>query len=317
MIVVRDDASGASRGPSVVTIGVFDGLHRGHQRVIAQVRELALARGALATVVTFDPHPAEVLNPHDAPLLLATFDQRLEGFERLGVDQVRVLRFDERLEAESADSFIARVLVGELAAVGVVVGEDFRFGHGRAGDVALLASKGGLGFVVAPAPLAGDTERWSSTAVRRHVAAGDVARAAEVLGRPFTVRGVVAHGDERGRDLGFPTANLATAPRQQLPGLGVYAGAARTPEGAWWPAAVSVGRRPQFYEAGERLVEAHLVGFAGDLYDATLDLAFLARLRAEAIFTDVAALVAQMGRDAARSGEIFKEFSPGASVLLG
>ena len=318
MIVVRDDASSApARGPSVVGVGVFDGLHRGHQIVLERVRALARERGALATVATFDPHPAEVLDPPRAPRHLGTLDQRLEGLERLGVEQVRVLRFDEALAAESATSFISRVLVGELAAVAVVVGEDFRFGRGREGDVALLRAHEDLGYVVAPAPLAGGPERWSSSAVRHHLAAGEVDLAAEVLGRPFVLRGRVARGDARGRELGFPTANLVSAPRQALPALGIYAGAARTSPGEWWPAAISVGRRPQFYEAGECLVEAHLVDFAGDLYDATLELAFLARVRAEAVFADVAGLVAQMGRDVAHTREAFRSFTPGSSVLLG
>src|SRR5487761_2118645 len=300
MIVVRDDASSApARGPSVVGVGVFDGLHRGHQIVLERVRALARERGALATVATFDAHPAEVLDPPRAPRHLGTLDQRLEGLERLGVEQVRVLRFDEALAAESATSFISRVLVGELAAVAVVVGEDFRFGRGREGDVALLRAHEDLGYVVAPAPLAGGPERWSSSAVRHHLAAGEVDLAAEVLGRPFVLRGRVARGDARGRELGFPTANLVSAP------------------GEWWPAAISVGRRPQFYEAGECLVEAHLVDFAGDLYDATLELAFLARVRAEAVFADVAGLVAQMGRDVAHTREAFRSFTPGSSVLLG
>jgi riboflavin kinase / FMN adenylyltransferase len=296
---------------------VFDGLHRGHQMVIEQVRTLAQRHGALASVATFDPHPGEVLDPTRAPLRLATLEQRLEGLERLGVEQVRVLRFDETLAAESADSFIERVLVTQLRSVAIVVGEDFHFGHARAGDVTLLRARQHLGYVVAPAPLAGDGERFSSSAVRRHLLEGHVARATEVLGRPFTLRGTVAHGDERGRDLGFPTANVATGYRQALPAMGIYAGAARVPGGEWYPAAISVGRRPQFYEAGECLVEAHLLDFAGDLYEAPLDVAFVAHLRAEAVFDGLEALVAQMGADVAATREIYKSFSPDASVLLG
>ena len=318
MIVVHDADARIDETPSVVTIGVFDGLHRGHQRVIDQVIARARAHGALASVVTFDPHPAEVLDPERAPLLLATLDQRLEGLAALGVDRVRILDFDRHAAHESAEHFIERVLVGELGAMEVVVGQDFRFGQGREGDVELLSHEGEhWGFTVTPSVLFGDGQRWSSTAVRRALAEGDVERAGVVLGRPFVLRGVVTHGDARGTDLGFPTANVALAARQQLPLTGIYAGAARLPDGRWWAAAISVGTRPQFYEDGALLVEVHVAGYGGDLYDATLDVAFLRRLRGEQVFDDVAALVTQIERDVVASVEVFANFSPAASVLLG
>ena len=317
MIVVRDGEAATARR-SVVAVGVFDGLHRGHQRVVAEVRELAVAHGAAATVATFDPHPATVLDPPAAPLLLGTLDQRLQGLNALGVEQVRVVTFDHVLAAESARSFVERVLVRELRAALVVVGEDFRFGHERAGDVSLLRAMGAEhGFDVVAAPLAGDAQQWSSTAVRRCLAAGDVDRAAQILGRAFTLRGVVASGDGRGRELGYPTANVAPAPRQQLPGLGIYAAVARTPDGAWWPAATSVGTRPQFYEDGPALVESFLEGYEGDLYGATVDVAFLARLRDEASFRDVAGLIAQIDDDVARTREIVGSLESGGGSLLG
>ena len=318
MIVVHDADARTDETPSVVTIGVFDGLHRGHQRVIDQVISRAHAHGALASVVTFDPHPAEVLDPAHAPLLLGTLDQRLEGLEALGVDRVRILDFDQRVSHERAEHFVERVVVGELGALEVVVGQDFRFGEGRVGDVELLAREGERwGFTVAPSVLFGDGQRWSSTAVRRALADGDVERAGVILGRAFVLRGEVTHGDARGADLGFPTANVVTATRQQLPETGIYAGAARLPDGRWWPAAISVGTRPQFYDDGALLVEVHVVGYGGDLYDAKLDVAFLSRLRGEEVFSDVAALVAQIERDVVASVGVFANFSPTASVLLG
>jgi riboflavin kinase / FMN adenylyltransferase len=319
MIVVGDaQLERLAPGASAVAIGVFDGLHLGHQRVIAELLDVARRDGVTSTVVTFDPHPAGLLDPEHAPRLLATLDQRLEGLAALGVDQVRVVTFDEALSLESASSFIDRVLVGELRASSVIVGEDFRFGHGRAGDPALLADRGAqLGFSVIAAPLYGDEERWSSTAVRRMLASGDLAGAATMLGRPFVLRGAVEHGDARGAELGFPTANVATAPDQQLPGVGIYAGAVRLAPGEWWPGAISVGTRPQFYERGELLVEVHLVDLRRDLYGATLDVAFLERLRDEATFVGVNELVAQISRDVTKTVGIFEKFSPDASVLLG
>ncbi|HSN03091.1 MAG TPA: bifunctional riboflavin kinase/FAD synthetase [Acidimicrobiales bacterium] len=318
MIVVHDADARIDETPSVVTIGVFDGLHRGHQRVIDQVIERARAHGALASVVTFDPHPAAVLDPEHAPLLLGTLDQRLEGLEALGIDRVRILDFDHRASHEHAEQFVERVLVGELGALDVVVGQDFRFGEGRAGDVELLAREGERwGFSVAASVLFGDGQRWSSTAVRRALAEGDVERAGVILGRAFVLRGEVIHGDARGSDLGFPTANVAAVARQQLPLTGIYAGAARLPDGRWWPAAISVGTRPQFYDDGALLVEVHVVGYGGDLYGASLDVAFLSRLRGEEVFADVAALVAQIERDVVASVGVFASFSPTASALLG
>ena len=318
MIVVHDADARIDETPSVVTIGVFDGLHRGHQRVIDQVIARARAHDVLASVVTFDPHPAAVLDPEHAPLLLGTVDQRLEGLAALGVDRVRILNFDHQVAHERAEHFVERVLAGELGALEVVVGKDFRFGYGRTGDVDLLAREGERwGFTVVPSVLFGDGQRWSSTAVRRALDEGDVERAGVILGRAFVLRGEVTHGDARGTDLGYPTANVAVGARQQLPATGIYAGAVRLPDRRWWPAAISVGTRPQFYEDGALLVEVHVVGYGGDLYDATLDVAFLSRLRGEQVFADVAALVNQIERDVVASVEVFANFSPAASVLLG
>lgn len=319
MIVVRDgETSKLSTRESVVAIGVFDGLHRGHQAVIDVVLGLSGQRvdAAIPTVITFDPHPAVVLAPESAPRLLGTLAQRLEGFEALGIEQVRVLTFDRRLADESAPDFIRRVLVGELHARDVVVGEDFRFGHDRVGDVDLLRVEGPrYGFEVHPAPTFGKP-RWSSSSVRAALLAGDVASANETLGHAFVLRGRVEHGAARGAELGFATANLATGSRQLVPLEGVYAGAARTPDGTWWPAAISIGTRAQFYDEGPLLVEVHLPGLDADLYGASLDVAFSQRLRTQQVFTDVASLVEQIERDVAQTLDIFKKFLPNDSTLL-
>jgi len=316
MLILRDGDPAASHA-SAVAIGVFDGLHIGHQKIIARLGEIARRHKAHATVVTFDPHPATVLARERAPLLIGSLDQRLEGLERLGVEQVRILGFDEELARESATSFVERVLVKQLATRHVVVGEDFHFGHDRQGNVELLEELGSrLHFVVHPAPIFGDSFRWSSTSVRQSLQAGDLAAANQILGRPFTLRGEVVHGDARGRELGFPTANLRFSERQLVPGIGIYAGAVRV-QGEWWAGAVSVGTRPQFYDDGSVLVEVHLPGFSGDLYGSVLDVAFLEHLRGEMTFGDVAQLTDQIERDVEQTRTIFGDFSPSTSVLLG
>ena len=314
MIVVRDGEKSPD-APSHVAIGVFDGLHLGHQKVIETLLALDGLRG-VATVVTFDPHPALVLAPERAPRLLQTLEQRLEGLEALGVQQVRLLTFGPQLAKLSAQQFVQRVLIDELHTNAVLVGKDFRFGHDRQGDVDLLRREGSTsGFDVYEAPTYGEP-RWSSTVVRHALDAGDLDTANAALGRPFVLRGTVEHGDARGRDLGFATANLATAPHQATPQIGIYAGAARTHDGVWHDAAISIGTRPQFYENGQLLVEVHLPDFSGDLYGQALDVAFLARLRGEMKFEDVDALVAQIGVDVEQTRAIFKRFSPSESVLL-
>lgn len=318
MIILRDDESAPGSHASAVAIGVFDGLHLGHQRVIGQVRSLASAHGARATIVTFDPHPALVLAPESAPLQLGTLEQRLEGFEALGVDQVRILHFTPAMAQESAQHFVERVLVGELRACCVVVGEDFHFGHDRGGNVALLSLEGEKHhFEVYAAPIYGGNQRWSSTAVRHALGSGDLFSANALLGRPFTLRGVVEHGDARGATLGFKTANLALDARQQLPALGIYAGAARTAPRTWWPASISVGTRPQFYDDGKVLVEVHLSDYDGDLYGRDLDVAFMSRLRGEMTFASTEELVAQIEQDVAETLDIYKRFIPESSPLLG
>jgi riboflavin kinase / FMN adenylyltransferase len=313
---VIHDGDATSDEPSVVAIGVFDGLHLGHQAVLAQLIELADQYDATPTVVTFDPSPASVLAPDRAPRQLATIGQRLEGLDALGVRQVRVLTFSKELASESARDFIERVLVHDLHARCVLVGEDFHFGHNRDGNLSLLRDVGAVsGFDVVAAPTHGDGTRWSSSAVRRALESGDLTEARRVLGRPFVLHGVVEHGDNRGEALGFPTANLSVAKEQALPAEGVYAGATFL-EGAWWPAAISVGTRPQFYEDGALLVEVHVVGFDGQLYGRALDVVFLARLRDQTTFPGVDELVAQIGLDVEKSQQIFVAETLDEAILL-
>lgn len=304
MQVIRDGGDpGAAVGPSAVTIGAYDGVHRGHVAVLRLVRELAHARGLAATVVTFDRHPAEIARPESAPALLTTLDQRLELLEATGlVDTCCVLTFDDSRRTETAEAFVHEVLVERLATRLVVVGADFHFGFRRAGNVALLEHMGadlnfevvGLGLV---APV-GESLPFSSTRIRERIRAGDVAEAARLLDRNYSLRGTVEHGDKRGRKLGFPTANVAVPARMCLPADGIYAGTLRDGSGVVRTAAISLGRRPTFYvEAELSLLEAFVLDFDGDLYDQSVEVEFVQRLRGQERFDSVEALVTQITRD--------------------
>jgi riboflavin kinase/FMN adenylyltransferase len=289
-----------------VTIGAYDGLHLGHRAVIAEVRREADARGLASAVVTFDRHPASVVRPETAPKLLCDLEQKLELLDSTGIDLVVVIRFDEQRAAETAEEFVQAVLVDCLRARTVIVGADFHFGKGRGGNVALLNQLGSeLGFDVHGMALVGadgrptaDEHRVSSTAIRRALAAGDVVHAATMLGRPHEVRGIVRTGDQRGRELGFPTANVAVPGSILLPADGIYAGWFRRVDGDELPAAISLGRRPTFYETADAsLLEAHVLDFSGDLYDERVAVRFVERLRGEERFDSVDALIEQMERD--------------------
>ncbi len=295
---------------SALTIGAFDGVHRGHQAVLHELRRLADDRGLPTVVVTFDRHPASVVRPESAPLLLTDLDQKLEVLEATGlVDWAVVVTFDAARATEEADDFVGRLLVGTLGARLVVVGEDFHFGRGRRGNVELLRALGvdlgydvvGLGLIRAPGGLGPEAETVSSTAVRRLVAGGDVTAAAALLGRDHELRGAVVHGDHRGRELGYPTANVAVAPEILLPGDGIYAGwyvDGRGDQAAVHATAISVGRRLTFHDAAEApVLEAHLLNFDGDLYGHAAAVRFVRRLRGEEKFNSAEALVAQMAID--------------------
>ena len=315
MRVTRFDSELAR--PSVVAIGVFDGVHRGHQQLVRRVVARARETGAAASIVTFDPHPGTVVSSNGGPLLLATLEQRLETFEQLGVDQVRIIDFTRDVATQSAREFVDDVLVTQLGALGVVVGDDAHFGRAREGTLDTLRELGASrGFDVESAGAIGETERFSSSLVREMLRHGDVEWAGHVLGRPFILRGLVTHGDARGRQIGFPTANLETQSRQALPQVGIYAGLTRVGD-EWIASAVSVGTRPQFYDGAIPLVESYLLDFRGDLYDTEVDVAFLRRLRDEARFASLEALVEQMGRDVEAAREIARSVGSLRPDLLG
>ena len=307
MEVIRD-LSACPRPPrgTAVTIGAYDGVHLGHRTVIAEVRRRARERDLATAVVTFDRHPASVVRPESAPRLLTDLDQKLELLADTGVDYCLVITFDEVRSQEPAEDFVREVLAECLAARVVVVGEDFHFGHQRAGNVALLRSMGddlgfevdGLELVDAEGRPAGEPGKVSSTRIRHALVEGDLEPANEMLGRAHEVRGVVAQGDKRGRELGFPTANVSVPGDILLPADGIYAGWFERSDGSVHPAAISLGRRPTFYvEAHASLLEAHLLDFDGDLYGEHVKVRFVARLRGEERFDSVEALVAQIGRD--------------------
>lgn len=287
---------------TVVTIGAYDGVHLGHRALIGRVRSMASTLGCQSAVVTFDRHPAMVVRPESAPKLLTDLDQKLELLAETGVDYGLVVHFDEERSHESAEDFVHEVLVGCLGAKAVVVGHDFHFGHGRRGNVPMLQAMGAeLGFdVLGISLVADDGEPISSTRIRGLLGAGDVEGAAALLGRPHEVRGVVERGDARGRELGFPTANVSVPGEILLPADGIYAGWYLRPEGSRVPAAISLGRRPTFYEAAEKsLLEAHLLDFSGDLYGERARVQFISRLRGEEKFDRIEDLVAQMEKDVA------------------
>jgi riboflavin kinase/FMN adenylyltransferase len=284
-----------------VSIGNFDGVHRGHQALVAATARWARSRGGTVVALTFDPHPTRLLDPQRGPATLSTLAQKEELLGRLGVERLAVLPFTEALARLPPEEFARTVLAGALEAKRVVVGEDFRFGQGRRGDVKTLGALGKtLGFEVeaVPAVLHGDRP-VSSSRVRAALREGDVEEAWSLLGHPFFVDGTVVEGERRGRQLGFPTANLQTE-NEILPSHGVYAARCRLPSGEWFPAVANFGRRPTF---GGSLpsAEAHLIDFDQELYGARLRLEFQARLRDERRFPGPAALVAQIGRDVARA----------------
>jgi riboflavin kinase / FMN adenylyltransferase len=279
---VAHAAGELERMPRAVAVGTFDGVHLGHRRVI----EAALAAGPKPTVVTFHPHPRVALG--NFVELLTTLERRLELIAELGIPEVLVVEFDLELARLSPEEFAARVF-GEIGAEVIVAGANFRFGRGRSGDLDLL---GRLGFVARPVPL---VEGVSSSRIRQLVRAGELERAARLLGRPVEVEGTVVAGDARGGTLGYPTANLAADASVIVPALGIYAGAVGETR-----AAVSIGTNPH-YGGEERRIEAFLLDFAGDLYGRRLVVELWKRLRDEAAFESEQALIEQIGRDVAET----------------
>ncbi|MDM4723111.1 bifunctional riboflavin kinase/FAD synthetase [Micromonospora sp. WMMA1363] len=297
------DAAPGGWGRSVVTIGVFDGVHQGHQATIGHAVARAGELGVTSVVVTFDPHPAEVVRPGSHPAVLTEPARKAELIEALGVDVLCVVPFTPEFSRLPAEEFAHDVLVEHLHAARVVVGDNFRFGHRAAGDVALLERLGRtFGFAVEGAPLVSAAGTvFSSTYIRSCVDAGDVMAAAVALGRPHRLEGVVVRGDQRGRELGFPTANLLCHRYAAIPADGIYA-ARLVRRGHREPlmAAVSVGTNPTF-SGRERRVEAYVLDFAGDLYGERLALDFVAHLRGQVRYDSIEPLVAQIAEDVERT----------------
>ena len=286
-------------GGTVVTVGTFDGVHRGHQDVLARLSARARAAGLRSLLVTFEPHPLEVVNPDAAPHLLTPGREKLAALAESGVDYVAVVPFTRTLASYEASQFVDLVLRDRLRMRELFIGHDHGFGRGRAGDVHVLQQLGAArGFrVEVVEPIAADGHAVSSTAIRRAVAGGDLHRAEVGLGRPYGATGVVVEGDRRGRLLGYPTLNVALpSPRKLLPPEGVYAVRVHTVGGSYG-GMLNLGPRPTFGDAA-RSLEAHLFDAEGDWYGQTVGVDFVARLRDTRRFDGVDALVAQLGRDA-------------------
>ena len=286
---------------SVVTTGTFDGVHLGHQAIVRYLVTRAAEVGGVPTVVTFDPHPREVLLGHAIPLL-TTLDERADALEALGVERFVVIPFSRDLSLLEPEDYVADVLAGDVGMREIVIGYDHRFGRKARGDRALLERLGpelGFSVDVIPEQIDGDVT-VSSTEIRRLLLdEGDAGRAAALLGRPYRLRGTVVRGDQRGRTIGYPTANVRQDARKLVPRQGVYAVRARLENGTALGGMMNVGRRPTFETDGATTLEVHLFGFDGDLYGRRLTVEVVARLRDERPFDGVESLVAQLGRDAA------------------
>lgn len=304
-------------GPSVVTLGNFDGVHRGHRAVLGAVIEQARERGALAVAVTFDPHPVAVLRPEKAPETITPLELRLDLLEGTGLDAVLVQEFTTELAGWTPERYVEEVFVEALGATAVVVGEDTRFGVRNSGDVTTLRELGAKhGFDVVVLEDLGGERRWSSSQVRELVTAGDVAAAAQILGRPHRVAGTVVHGDHRGRELGYPTANLSQEMGGLVPGDGVYAGwllrLDRSEDDAdrVMPAAVSIGTNPTF-DGHQRRVEAYVLDRTDlDLYGEQVAVELVERLRPTERFDSVEELLEQMARDVEQCRTVLTSIVP-------
>ncbi|HMC91603.1 MAG TPA: bifunctional riboflavin kinase/FAD synthetase [Allosphingosinicella sp.] len=285
----------------IVALGNFDGFHKGHQAVVGRAVARARAEGRPALVATFDPHPMRFFRPDSPWFRLTTMDQRARLFAAAGVDAMYVFRFDAEFAAATPEAFVTDWLAGRLGAAGVVTGEDFTFGRNRGGDVRLLAQLGSAnGFTAeAVAPVTEDGLPVSSSRIREALRAGDCETAARLLTRPFTIEGVVEHGDKRGRTIGYPTANLSLD-RYLRPRFGVYAVRGRLEDGSFLDGAANLGIRPTF-EPPKELLEPYFFDFSGDLYGQTIAVELISFLRPEAKFETVEALVAQMDLDCAEA----------------
>ncbi len=298
--------AGVETRRSVVTIGNFDGVHRGHQEILRGVIARARQNGGLATVVTFDPHPLRVLRPEKAPLMLMSLEQRLQMFAEMGLDAALVLKFDQAFSQISPEDFVRGILAETLHAKAILLGENFRFGHRHAGDVRLLKDMGrALDFeVVIMPPVTFRGEIVSSTAVREALREGRASRAGRLLGRPYNLQGTVQHGAGIGGKLVVPTLNLSTD-AEILPKIGVYV--TETSASGWWYRSVTnVGRRPTFETDGSVSVESFLFDFDGRAVEGSMDVRFWARLRDERKFSGPEELRAQIQRDASCAQQFFR-----------
>ena len=303
MQVHRQDDVASPEVCTVATLGTFDGVHLGHQEVLGRTVREARKRELESAVVTFIQHPAQVLRSESAPPLLTSLEERLELIGSCGIDHVFLVEFDEAESRRTALEFTEEVLFGWAGAKALVVGYDLHFGHRREGNLPFLEEIGrerGVEVMSVDAlkemPLT--LEPISSTAIRRALLGGDVAHAAKMLGRPHVVSGEVVRGDQRGRQIGFPTANIPLTPESATPADGVYAGWLERPDGSSHPCAINIGRRPTFYlHAEESLLEAHLIDFEGDLYGEFCRVSFAEFLRGERRFDGVDSLVAQLKDD--------------------
>lgn len=307
MLLVRDELRHAvSPGDHTITLGVFDGVHRGHQMLIERVRAEAATRGLGSGVVTFHPSPVTVLRPGTPFSYLTTLEQRVELLKETGVDWVAVVQFTSELALVSAEDF-ARVLVEEAHVRLIVVGEDFAVGRGREGTVPRLQEIGrSLGFEVIPVTLLkrdDDPDAISSTRVRRALAEGEMGEVTRMLGRPYSIRGPVLHGDERGRTIGFPTLNIGVSADRALPPNGVYVTRAEV-QGKTFHGTTNIGVQPTF-DGTTRRVETHLLDFESDVYGQVVRIELLERLREERKFVGVEALVAQITSDVAATRSYF------------
>ena len=285
--------------PHAVTIGNFDGLHLGHKAMLARLQDVARVRGLPTCVLSFEPHPREFFAPEQAPARLSTLREKAECLQRLGIDRLHVFRFDRAFSSLTAEAFIEQVLGRTLQAEYVLVGDDFRYGAKRAGDLALLQKQGrSLGFDAESLPtveIAG--ERASSTAVRQALAAGELEHAARLLGRPYSISGRVVHGDKLGRDIGFPTANIQLK-HNRPPLMGIFAVEVCGLNGAPLPGVASLGKRPTVKGADAvPVLEVHLFDFAAEIYGRRVRVDFLSKLRDEEKYPDLDSLVAQIRRD--------------------
>lgn len=310
MVVIEDAwCCAESLGPSVVTIGNFDGIHIGQQAILQRLAERGQATGLESIMVTFEPHPQVVLRPTQSPLRLTTRDQKRTLVERLGVGAIAEVGFDESFAKTTAEDFVETFLHGKLRVSEVYVGSRFVFGRRREGDVQLLRKLGrALDFeVFGVEEVAYGGAPVSSTRIRRAIQDGDVADGGVMLGRAYSIYGSVVRGDGRGKTLGWPTINVATA-HEVLPGDGVYASKAWLPELArMFDAVTNVGSRPTFPNGEPKVVESHLFDFDGEIYDKRVELCFLARLRGEQAFPSADALTSQIEKDAGRAREYLQQ----------